>query len=73
MEVSDTNAASGGSPAIAQLVERQTVDAAVICWSLVRFRVAGRVLGFLQSPLAQTLDAERMNEQTGVLHVLDSV
>ena len=28
-------------PVIAQLVERQTVDAAVICWSLVRFRVTG--------------------------------
>ena len=31
-------------PVIAQLVERQTVEAAVICWSLVRFRVTGLLL-----------------------------
>ena len=30
-------------PAVAQLVERQTVEYVVICWSLVRFRAAGRV------------------------------
>ena len=29
-------------PAVAQLVERQTVELAEICWSLVRFRAAGR-------------------------------
>lgn len=31
----------GPAPAIAQLVERQTVEVTDICWSLVRFRVAG--------------------------------
>jgi hypothetical protein len=32
---------SNCSPDIAQLVERSTVDVAVIEWSLVRFRVSG--------------------------------